>query len=572
MISFNRSCLQSRHVALHRAWVCPQLIIVPSRASSLSAIHRGLRSSEKARPQGFKQASLNTAGPGRTPRHGGDFPSARPTFKIRKGKKDIADTGPKPKTRRARFHDPDEPFGKKSLVYQLKSGALRENLAKLTKTEQPTGHRRDDRLTQGQFGNEFRSSPRNASPPGERERRPQSFVRARQPEERARLQPSSRFGGFNSVRKPAWDEPPKREIYRGKQDSQPLREEQTRQGEEQTAIRRVSPRDTAPVRIPRTTAASQFLYGHSVVEAALKETRRQLYKLYLYCGENRRDTSRITELERWASRAGVAVTKVMDSDGLRMMDKMSDGRPHNGCVLEASPLPQLPLKALGSWVEEPAAGFSLELAYQSAEEVQVNGTSNFIKCSLPPGRKPFVLLLDGIQDPGNLGAILRSAAFLGVNAVAITKGNSATLTAVALKASAGASELMQLFSVNSVLDFLTRSKEVGWVVYAAVAPTDRPRGSKHVALDRIDTYDPLSTDPTILVIGSEGEGLTTMTRRMADFEVSIPNHSGFAMVDSLNVSVATGILCSAFLKKQHSGDKFDKVLDNQEDGSREQLW
>ncbi|KAI1102102.1 Alpha/beta knot methyltransferase [Jackrogersella minutella] len=291
--------------------------------------------------------------------------------------------------------------------------------------------------------------------------------------------------------------------------------------------------------------------------------------MYLYCGENRQDPATIVRLERQAEQAGIAVVKVFDSHGLRVMDKMSEGRPHNGCIIEASPIPQLPLKSLGAVVEEPARGFNVARAHQSLEEAQINGISDFIESSFPPNRKPFFLLLDQIQDPGNLGAILRSAAFLGVNAVGMTSTNSASLTSTAIKAAAGASEVLNLFNVVSILDFLTRSKEEGWVIYAAVAPTSRPRQSKHLMLDRLDSYDPLSTTPTILVVGSEGEGLTNKTKRMADYEVSIPNHSENPLMDSLNVSVATGILCSAFLKKQHTDGKFDNLFEINEDVSED---
>ncbi|KAI4866764.1 hypothetical protein F4820DRAFT_416064 [Hypoxylon rubiginosum] len=585
MISLNSSCIRSRHDVLLRTWVLPRLMNTPFRSSSLSAIHRGLRNSEKARPQGFKQASLASARPARTPQRGRGPPSARPSFKIRKGKKDITDEGPKPKSRQARFYDPNDSFGKKSLVYQLKSGALREKLGEIAKRERPTAAGRDNRMTTTEFTNDFKSSSGRESSRYKNARATNNTHRDRRFEAPGRSQVSSRsirpsgaprsadrFDSTNarSAIKPARSVPSSREDRVEPHDPQFSRERQADQSDSQNAFHRSPPRDTGPVRIHHTTAASQFLYGRSVVEAALKDTKRQLYKLYLYCGENRQKISQTTGLETLANRCGVPITKVEDRDGLRMMDKMSEARPHNGCVLEASPLPQLPLKALGVVSEDPTnPGFSLELAHQSSEEAQVNGSPEFIKTQLPSGRQPFILLLDKILDPGNLGAILRSAAFLGVNAVAITKGSSATITSIAVKASAGASEVLTLFSINSTIDFLTRSKESGWMVYAAV-PSLRFGGNKQLTLDRVESYDPLSVHPTILVVGSEGEGLEKRVRRTADYEVSIPNHSGFTMVDSLNVSVATGVLCSSFLKKQYSESKFDKVLEVQEDES--QLW
>ncbi|KAI0108514.1 hypothetical protein F4814DRAFT_428316 [Daldinia grandis] len=639
MISFQASCTRSKHNILLRTWAFPRPVNVYFRSSSLSAIHRGLRNSEKARPQGFNRDSLNTARPGRTERYGRDNRLEKPSFKLKKGKKDITYKGPEPKSRAARFYDPNDTFGKKSLVYQLNSKG------------RSTRNDRDSGLSKAQFMSDFNSASNEMNRGGPRshtpyksenphsssrfgsERAPRQGVNDRgargfTPYKSENSHSSSRFDSERAPRKevndrgarnftqnkpyrersqfpsqspsqfPSRSEKPRSSqqpwaprgpaqnwnstqstrdggaaprFARWDRDSQRPTEQQGVKEDEQTSFRPSLSKDHGPIRIPRTTAASQFLYGYSVVEAALKESRRQLYKLYVYYGDSAQLASRIVGLERKATQAGIPITKVEGTAGLRMMDKMSEGRPHNGFILEASPLPQLPVRSLGPLTEEPARGFTLELAHQTAEEAQVNGTSNFVKYVLPPNRNPFVLLLDSIQDPGNLGAILRSAAFLGVNAIGITKGHSATLNSIAVKASAGASEITQLFSIGSICDFLTKSKEAGWVVYAAVAPTGRPRESKNITLDRLGTYDPLSSEPTILVVGSEGEGLDKKTRRIADFEISIPNHSGSTMVDSLNVSVATAIICSAFLKNQHTGGAFDKVIGVKDDES-DRLW
>lgn len=326
-----------------------------------------------------------------------------------------------------------------------------------------------------------------------------------------------------------------------------------------------------PVRVHHTTAASQFLYGRSVVEAALKSSARKGYVLYLYSGEDRQNLSQDIHLEKLAMAKRIRVQKIRDRDGLRSMDKMAGGRPHNGCVLEASPLPQLPLKALGPVSEDPdKAGFGVELTYQSAEDAAINGSPDFISYRGPKDRKPFILLLDGILDPGNLGAILRTAGFLGVTGIAITKHSSASLTPVALKASAGASEVIPLYSVDSTLGFLECSKEAGWMIYAAVAAGPRSRGNSHLSLDRLESYDPLASQPSILVVGSEGEGLGKQVRRAADFEVSIPGAAGLlSTIDSLNVSVATGILCSSFLKKSQGFEIEEEAVALETD---DKLW
>ncbi|KAI1802180.1 hypothetical protein F4811DRAFT_530931 [Daldinia bambusicola] len=612
MISFQASCIRSRYNVLPRTQVFPRPINVFSRPSSLSAIHRGLRNSEKARPQGFKKDALNSSKSNRR---------EKPSFSIKKGKKDITGKGLGPKSRAARFHDPNDPFGKKSLVYQLTKGRNGPSKGR------SSFESRDAGMSKDQFMKDFHRSGSSASKGSREPREPREsmgykgstgppksmesdhFMEQERRPKPTQYRPWDRRGSQKGRKKEApqqnardtrdtrgtWDTRDTRGTRdtrdtlgtrdrQGMRDtrragpyfqrespaSEPFPRRQRDEEDEQPAPRASPPKD-APIRIPRTTAASHFLYGYSVVEAALRQTRRKLYNLYIYDGENRQDGSRNTGMERKAAQAGIPVTKLRDAAGLRMMEKMSDGRPHNGFVLEASPLPQMPIKGLGSLAERPTTGFNIELGHQSAEEAQINGTSTFVKYTLPPNRKPFFLLLDGILDPGNLGAILRSAAFLGVNAIGITQGHSAPLTSVAVKASAGASEILQLFSISSILDFLTKSREAGWAVYAAVAPTGRPREGKNVTLDKLDTYDPLSSEPTILVVGSEGEGLDKKTRRMADFEISIPNQSGTVMVDSLNASVATAILCSAFLKNQYAGGVFDKVIEAKGDAS-DSLW
>ncbi|KAG9238103.1 hypothetical protein BJ875DRAFT_451958 [Amylocarpus encephaloides] len=309
-----------------------------------------------------------------------------------------------------------------------------------------------------------------------------------------------------------------------------------------------------PLSIPYTTPASEFLYGTSVVEAALtsqRVPRRQCYKLYVYTGENRERISvdRDADLEILAQKNNVKVSQV-HGDGLRLMDKMSGGRPHNGYILEASPLPRLPITRLGGVIDEVGRnGFEVTVDHQSREDAAINGTADFIH--LPrsrSGKQPMILLLDSIKDPGNLGGIIRSASFLGVSAVAISTRNSASFTPVVLKASAGASENMTLFSINKPEGFIQDSREAGWKIFAAVAPStseDAYRSRKLISTD--DLEDSLKQTPCILMLGGEGEGLRPNLKRKADSEVYIPGHTGRANVDSLNVSVAAGMLCKSFL-------------------------
>ena len=311
-----------------------------------------------------------------------------------------------------------------------------------------------------------------------------------------------------------------------------------------------------PLSVPYTTPASEFLYGTSVVEAAIisrRSPKRKLYKLYIYTGENREDAERDSRLERLARKNGIQVLRV-GSEWTRLLDKMSSGRPHNGYILEASPLPRLPVTHLGEFrSNDSQGGFEVSVDHQSKEEAAVNGTNSFIQTvSYPRGRKPLVLLLDSIVDPGNIGGIIRTASFLGVTAVAISTRNSASFTPVVLKASAGASENITLFSVNKPAGFIVDSKTAGWRVYAAVAPSKRNDPSMPASLSTDDLADPLSQAPCILMLGSEGEGLRWNLRSKADVDLYIQGSGQSFNVDSLNVSVATGILCHAFLSSKGS--------------------
>jgi 21S rRNA (GM2251-2'-O)-methyltransferase len=310
-----------------------------------------------------------------------------------------------------------------------------------------------------------------------------------------------------------------------------------------------------PISIPYTTPASEFLYGASVVEAALssrREPRRKLYKFYIRTGENREDAGQDARLERLATKSGVEVVRA-GNDWLRVMDKMSAGRPHNGYILEASPLPRLPVTSLGHLTSRDAQdGFEVSIDYQSREEAAVNGTSNFIKTTRRRhGRNPLVLLLDSIEDPGNLGGIIRTASFLGVTAIAISTRNSASFTPVVLKASAGASENVTLFTVNKPAGFVVDSKSAGWKIFAAVAPVKKYDAAMPTSLSTDELKDPLSRDPCILMLGSEGEGLRWNLRSKADAALYIEGSPESHKVDSLNVSVAAGILCNSFLRRNN---------------------
>lgn len=257
-----------------------------------------------------------------------------------------------------------------------------------------------------------------------------------------------------------------------------------------------------PLSMPYTTPASEFLYGTSVITAALLSSRRKLYKLYIYSGDNREVHEQDHRIRELALKRGVVVERVK-GDWLRLMDKMSAGRPHNGYILEASPLPKLPVVGFRA-VEKQNGAFHVILDHQSREDEAVNGTSTNIKYEVGFPRYPFVLLLDGILDPGNLGAILRTAFFLGVDTVAISNRSSAPVSPVAIKASAGASETLPLVSVSQPGNFIDECKSNGWRIYAASAPTPGKRSGVGNYFSSSNMGCPVRNHPCILILGGEG--------------------------------------------------------------------
>jgi len=146
------------------------------------------------------------------------------------------------------------------------------------------------------------------------------------------------------------------------------------------------------------------------------------------------------------------------------------------------------------------------------------------------GEMPFIVILDGIEDPYNLGAIIRSAECAGAHGVIIPKRRAAGLTATASKASAGALEHMAVAKVVNLASEIDKLKELGVWIYAAEA-------------DGQDLYKTDLDRPAAFVLGSEGEGVSRLVREKCDYTLSIPLHG---KVNSMNVSAAAAvILCEA---------------------------
>jgi 23S rRNA (guanosine2251-2'-O)-methyltransferase len=155
---------------------------------------------------------------------------------------------------------------------------------------------------------------------------------------------------------------------------------------------------------------------------------------------------------------------------------------------------------------------------------------------LPASPERVILVLDGVQDPHNLGACLRTAEAAGVWAIVIPKDRAASLTPVARKAAAGAAERVPVITVTNLARSLRRLKELGyWLTGLA--------GEADTAL-----FDTDLTGPLVLVLGAEGEGLRRLTREHCDRLVRIPM---VGKAESLNVSVAAAVcLYEAFRQRR----------------------
>ena len=153
-------------------------------------------------------------------------------------------------------------------------------------------------------------------------------------------------------------------------------------------------------------------------------------------------------------------------------------------------------------------------------------------------QQPFYLALDSIQDPHNLGAIIRSAGATGVSGIIIPRDRSASLSGTTAKVSAGAIAHVTVCMVTNLVNALQKLKEENiWVV-----------GSDMKAES---FYEKDLTGPICLVIGSEGKGLRPLVKEQCDFMVSIPMHSP---LDSLNASVAASILLFEVVRQRHQNE------------------
>jgi 23S rRNA (guanosine2251-2'-O)-methyltransferase len=233
---------------------------------------------------------------------------------------------------------------------------------------------------------------------------------------------------------------------------------------------------------------TETIFGLHAVRFMLERHPQRVHTVHLAAS---RDDPRARAIEDLARRHQRPVQRV----DARMLKQRLGDVVHQGVCADVTPLPP--------WSED-----ELLNALQSA-------------------RTPLLLALDGVQDPHNLGACLRSADACGALAVIVPRDRAAQLTPAVRKVAAGAAETTPVAAVTNLVRTLKLLKEAGlWVV-----------GADAAAEKRADAVD--LKGPVILVFGAEGTGLRHLTRENCDFLVRLPQLGG---VESLNVSVAAGML------------------------------
>jgi len=241
------------------------------------------------------------------------------------------------------------------------------------------------------------------------------------------------------------------------------------------------------------------IYGLHAVEALLRHHPKRVKQVWLAEG---RDDPRVQTLVQLAEQSRVRVAQCER----RELDAWVDG-VHQGVVADVSPS-------------------------------QVWGDAMLEELLDRTEGAPLLLVLDGVTDPHNLGACLRTADAAGALAVVIPKDKSATLNATVRKVACGAAEVIPLVAVTNLARTLEKLQQRGlWVV-----------GTAGEAEQEI--YDQDLRGPIVLVMGAEGKGMRRLTREHCDFLVRLPMAGS---VSSLNVSVATGVCLFEALRQRRSG-------------------
>lgn len=269
----------------------------------------------------------------------------------------------------------------------------------------------------------------------------------------------------------------------------------------------------------------EFIYGKNAVTAVLQS--RNVAKIFS-------GVSSLDEVDpELLARAQAAHVPVQVRTPAQHLQIMSENGVHNKYVAETETLK--PLAAHSIDVEEDSLNV---VSPKLSERIPVLNSNRQFK-------QPLGLYIDQVTDPHNLGALLRSALWFGVDFVAVSSRNSAPLTPSVVKSSSGASEFIPILETPYPLRFFDSLKEKGWQI-VTTAPSEAALKQHNIALTEVQCSQlrtQLEGAPTLLVVGSEGDGIRTSLLQRSTHKTTIETHQ--SAVNSLNVSVAAAVLLGA---------------------------
>lgn len=236
-------------------------------------------------------------------------------------------------------------------------------------------------------------------------------------------------------------------------------------------------------------AKAEYFYGVHSVSALLKKSPERIEKLYIQQGRQDKRVQAILEL---AEENAVAIEWLAKAE---LQELVPEGTTHQGLI------------ALSRIAKQ----------YNERDLTELLDSVD---------RHVFILVLDGVQDPHNLGAILRSADAAGVDAVIAPKDRSVGLTPTVRKVACGAAETVPFIQVTNLARVLQNLQEQGVWLFGAAGEAEE------------SLYTMKLTGNAALVLGAEGDGLRQLTKKTCDYLFKIPMYGS---VSSLNVSVATGV-------------------------------
>lgn len=242
--------------------------------------------------------------------------------------------------------------------------------------------------------------------------------------------------------------------------------------------------------------SNELIFGFHSVEAILNKEPERFIEIYALKG---REDKRLNPIINLARQFGVSIQFMQR----KALDDKAKGEQHQGIIAR---------------VKEGKK-------YNEKDLDQIIANSD----------TPFLLVLDGVTDPHNLGACLRNADAAGVDAIIVPKDKSAKLNGTARKVACGAAETVPLVQVTNLARTLRDIKEMGVWVVGTAGETD------------VEVFDAKLTGPMAIVMGAEGSGMRRLTREHCDELVKIPM---VGTVSSLNVSVATGICLFEVLRQR----------------------